>query len=135
MDGDLFMRFWTDLAGRLTGPMTFRLILQPTMSILMAIRDGLKDAREDRPPYFWAIFTNPDERRSLLREGWKAVARIVTLGAVLDLVYQFLVFRAIRPMELVVVVLLLCFVPYLLWRGPVNRMARHWTHSNRATVR
>jgi hypothetical protein len=49
MEDDLLTRFWTDLVGRLTGPMTFRLILQPLMAILIAVRDGVKDAREDRP--------------------------------------------------------------------------------------
>jgi hypothetical protein len=38
--------------------------------------------------------------------------------------YQLIVFRWIHPVELVVVVLLLAFVPYLLIRGPVNRLAR-----------
>jgi hypothetical protein len=135
MDGDFLTRFWTDLVGRLFGPMTVRLILQPVISILMAVRDGVKDAREERPPYFWAIFTHPDERRALLREGWKAVARIIGLGAVMDAVYQVIVFRAIRPVELVIVVLLLAFVPYLLWRGPVNRIARHWMESKHPAVR
>ena len=31
------------------GPMTFRLILQPTLASILAIRAGLKDARESRP--------------------------------------------------------------------------------------
>jgi hypothetical protein len=132
---DLLARFWDDLIGRIGGPLTFRLILQPAMSILMAIRDGVKDAREGRPAYFWTIFTEPQERRALLREGWKAVARIVGLGAVMDAAYQIMVFRTIRPVELVVVVLLLAFVPYLLWRGPINRIASHWIHHKRATVR
>jgi hypothetical protein len=70
-----------------------------------------------------------------LREGWKAVARIAGLGAVMDAAYQIMVFRTIRAVELVVVVLLLAFVPYLLWRGPVNRIASHWIHGKRATVR
>jgi hypothetical protein len=29
---DTLTRFWNDLVGRLTGPMTFRLILQPVMA-------------------------------------------------------------------------------------------------------
>ena len=132
---DLLLRFWTDLTGRLTGPLTFRLILQPAMSILLAIRDGVKDAREDRPPYFWTIFTSAEERRSLLREGWKATTRVAALGAVMDLIYQFLVFGAIRPLELVVVVFLLAFVPYLVWRGPINRLARRFIQPRRAPAR
>ena len=67
---DTLMRFLNDLTGRLTGPMTFRLILQPVMASLMAWRDGTRDAREGRPLYFWTMFTNPlGERVGLLQEG------------------------------------------------------------------
>ena len=44
---DLLARVWENLVGRVGGPMTFRLILQPTMAVFLAIRAGLKDAREE----------------------------------------------------------------------------------------
>jgi hypothetical protein len=59
---ELLSRFIENLMGRVSGPMKFRLILQPVMAAFFAIRSGLKDAREDKPPYFWAMFTNPDSR-------------------------------------------------------------------------
>jgi hypothetical protein len=37
-----------------------------------------------------------------------------------------IVFKAIQPLQLVVVVLGLAFVPYVILRGPVNRIARRW---------
>jgi hypothetical protein len=37
-----------------------------------------------------------------------------------------MVFRGVHPLQLVVIVLLLAFVPYLLLRGPVNRIARRF---------
>ena len=43
---DLLARVWTNVVGRVGGPMTFRIILQPTMATLLALRAGLKDARE-----------------------------------------------------------------------------------------
>ena len=55
-----------------------------------------------------------------------AVARVIGLGAVIDLIYQIMVFRGVHPLQLVVIVLLLAFVPYLLLRGPVNRIARRF---------
>jgi hypothetical protein len=123
---DILSRFWADLVGRLHGPLTFRLFLQPVMAILYAVRDGVNDARAGRPAYFWTIFTEPNERGRLLREGWKAVTRIIILGVVMDVLYQLIVFRWIYPTELIIIVLLLAFVPYLLARGPVNRIARIW---------
>ena len=55
--GDTLTRIWTDLIGRLTGPLTMRLFLQPVMATLLAARDGFKDARDGRAPYLWAIFS------------------------------------------------------------------------------
>jgi hypothetical protein len=126
---DTLVRLWNDMIGRLTGPLTFRLILQPTMATIFAVRDGLKDARKGRPPYFWSIFTHPETAAELLSEGAKAVGRIIYLGIAMDLAYQLLVFRWVYPFELVFVVMLLAFVPYLLMRGPVNRIARLWIPS------
>ena len=132
---DLLARFWTDLVGRLTGPMNFRIVLQPTMAMLFAALDGIKDAREGRPPYLWTIFTDPGERDRLLREGWKRVLRIIALGVVMDGIYQLKLFRWIYPGELVIVVFVLAFVPYLLMRGPINRVVRSWQRGSSVTPR
>jgi hypothetical protein len=37
-------RGWDNLVGRLYGPMTFRLVVQPAVAIFFAIRAGLRDA-------------------------------------------------------------------------------------------
>jgi hypothetical protein len=46
----------------------------------------------------------------------------------MDLAYQVMVFRRIHPLEMAVVVIALAFIPYLLLRGPFNRLARLWIH-------
>jgi hypothetical protein len=66
---DLLKRAYEDFIGRVSGPMMFRLILQPLMAAILAIRSGLRDAREGRPPYFGAIFTQAGHRLELLRDG------------------------------------------------------------------
>jgi hypothetical protein len=121
---DLITRITDDLIARFTGPMKFRLLLQPAMAIFLAIRAGLKDAREGKPPYFWAIFTDPGERRAMLENGWKSVGKVFILAIVLDVVYQIIVQRWVYPGETVLVAIILAIVPYLLVRGPVNRIAR-----------
>ena len=123
---DLIIRWWMNMVGRFGGPMTFRVILQPTMAALLALRGGLKDAREGRPPYFWTILTDSANRAELLREGWKAIARVFVLAVVMDIIYQFIVVRWIYPFETLAIAILLAVVPYLLIRGPVNRIARRW---------
>jgi hypothetical protein len=107
-----------------SGPMKFRLILQPLMAILFAVRSGLKDAKEGKPAYYWGIFTQPDRRRDMLRDGWKSVGRVFVFAIIIDLVYQLIVFRWFYPFESILVAAILAFIPYLVIRGPVNRIAR-----------
>ena len=73
---EMLARMWNGLVARVGGPMTFRVILQPSMATLLAILAGLKDAREGRPPYLWTILTDPSQRAGLIREGWKACASV-----------------------------------------------------------
>ena len=122
---DVVARFWTDLVGRLTGPLAFRFLLQPARAALFALRDGLNDARAGRPAYLWAIFSHPEDRRHLFREGWKSVGKVVILAIVLDLAYQLIVFRRIYPLEAIAVAVMLAVLPYCLLRGPFSRISRH----------
>ncbi|MCM3874475.1 MAG: hypothetical protein ND895_27605 [Pyrinomonadaceae bacterium] len=123
---DILARIWDSLLGRVGGPMTFRIILQPTMATLLAVRGGLKDAREGRPPYLWTALTDPEQRAGLFREGWKATARVFFLAVFMDIIYQWIVQRWIYPGEVLIVAVLLSIIPYLLIRGPVTRVARWW---------
>ena len=120
---DVLARIWENLGGRVGGPMTFRLILQPVVASVLAIRAGMQDARTGRPAYFWTILTDAASRRELLREGWKAVMKVFILAVIIDIGYQVLVFRWVYPLEVLIVAFLLACVPYLLIRGPANRIA------------
>jgi hypothetical protein len=120
---EMLTRFGENLLGRVGGPMTFRILLQPIMAAIFALRSGLKDAKEGKPAYFWALFTDSVHRRDMLRDGWKAVGKVFIIAMVIDLVYQLIVFRWFYPGETLLVAAVLAFVPYLLIRGPVNRIA------------
>jgi len=121
---EILNRIFEDLIDRVSGPMKFRLILQPLMAIIFAVRSGLEDAKEGKPAYFWALFTQPDHRRDLLRDGWKAVGKVFVFAIIIDLVYQLIIFRWFYPGEALLVAVILAFIPYLLIRGPVNWIAR-----------
>jgi hypothetical protein len=71
----VFSRLFEDLTGRLTGPLTLRLVLQPLMSTLFAIRDGIKDAAENKPPYLWSLFTRAEDRRAVSGSAGRRWAR------------------------------------------------------------
>ena len=121
---ELLKQTWEMLIGRAHGPFAFRLILQPLAAILIACRAGLRDARAGRPAYGWAIFTHPDDRRALLREGWQELARVFVAAVAIDLVYEVIVFHSIHPGQSLIVAALLALAPYPLIRGLVNRIVR-----------
>ena len=121
---DALARIWEHLGGRVGGPLSFRLILQPLVATVLAIRAGVQDARAGRPAYAWDIFTNPSHRRELVGEGWKATAKIFVLAVIIDAAYQIIVFRWVYPSEVLIVAFVLACLPYLLVRGPANRIAK-----------
>ncbi|MCP3465633.1 MULTISPECIES: hypothetical protein [unclassified Bradyrhizobium] len=117
-------QFWHDLVERPDGPMRFRFVLQPLMATIVAIRDGLEDARSGRSPYFATVLGDPQQRIGRLREGMNATARIIALGLVMDVIYQAIVFKTFYPDQALVVALVLAFVPYLIIRGVTARILR-----------
>jgi hypothetical protein len=117
---------WHEIAARPEGPLALRFYLQPLMATLFAVRDGLRDARNGRPAYFWALFTDSPNRKELIHDGWRSIGKIFILAMGLDLVYQVIVLHGLRPLQTMLVATSLAIVPYLLLRGPVNRAARRW---------
>jgi len=131
---EFITRVLTGLSDRVGGPMTFRIILQPLMAGLLALRAGIKDARERRPPYFWTILTDSTQRMALVREGWRSVARVFVLAIVMDIIYQLIVRRWIYPGETLIVAVVLAVFPYLLLRGPINRLIRRLRRQSPVTT-
>jgi hypothetical protein len=123
---DNVQAFWSEIAARPDGPFAFRFYLQPAVATLLALRDGIKDAREGDTPYFWTLLHDDARRGAALREGLHATGRVILLGIVMDAAYQYFVLGGFRPLEMIVVVLLLCFLPYLFLRGVFTRMAKFW---------
>ncbi len=121
---EILARLWQNLYARVTGPMNLRLIIQPAVATILAIRAGLRDAHQDRAPFFWAVLWNPAHRRELLREGWKDVGKVFLIATILDVVYQLIVHRGFYILELLITAVTLAIVPYVLFRGPVSRIAK-----------
>jgi hypothetical protein len=125
---DLLTRVWENLIARTEGPMNLRFLLQPTMSLIFAIRAGLKDAKNGTVPYLWRFFFSGDNRTHIAKEGWKDFGKIFIVGMVLDVVYQLIVVYKVKsearfyPLESLIVAMTLAIIPYLLFRGPVSRV-------------
>jgi uncharacterized membrane protein len=118
-----FDRIWHDLVARPDGQMSFRFFLQPTMAAIAAYHDGVKDARMGRSPFFRAVVHEPETRAARLKEALNDTARIILLGIGMDVIYQYKAFGTFYPAEALDIALLLAFVPYLLLRGPIERIA------------
>ena len=125
---NVVQRFIDNFFGRMDGQLHFRFILQPLMAVIWAIIDGLKDAKAGKPAYFWTILTVPEHRKELMHDCWKHVGKIFILAVIIDIVYQLKVQHRIYPGELLIVAFVLAIVPYVLLRGPANRIARAVTN-------
>ena len=119
---DMWTRLTHDLIDRVSGPMKFRLVLQPLMASIFAIRAGLQDAKAGKPPYFWSLATDPAHRAEMLESGWKSVGKVFILALVLDVIYQIIAEHFVYPGEAIIVACLLAIVPYLILRGLVTRL-------------
>jgi hypothetical protein len=132
---ELLLRVWEDLVGRVTGPLHFRLLFQPTIAAIFAIRAGIRDAREGDPAYLWTIFTQRAQARRLIKDGWKDIAKVFMMAMIIDAAYQLFTPRWFYPLEALIIAVALAVVPYLLIRGPTNRVARRWRHARRRVQR
>lgn len=126
-------RLWRDLFERAGGPMSFRFLLQPVMAIVAATYAGVSDARANRTPYLRSLLTEPANRGARLSEGLVSIARIVLLGLAMDAIYQWKVLDTFYPGEAALIALALGFLPYIILRGPIARIARWWIRRHPST--
>ena len=102
----IFERLSQNVVSRISGPMNFRLVLQP----------------------IWTTITNAFQRPTLVREAGKDVGKVFILAVVLDAVYQLIAHRGVYLLELLIVAPVLAFLPYILLRGPVTRLVTAFIH-------
>jgi len=124
-------RFWGDVFGRIHGPMTIRFYLQPTLALVAAVKDGVKDARLGHKAFFWTALWDRTQPRGRLREGLISTSQMALIGLAMDVIYQLKVFDRFYPVEAVMMVLLLAVFPYFLLRWIVEHVARWWGSRSR----
>ena len=121
---DALKRAVDELLGRAGGPMHLRLILQPLMATIFAVRAGLRDARQGQSPFLSTFIKNPESRGRLIASAWKDVGKVFIIAILLDTVYQIIALHQFRILQTLIVAFVLAILPYLLVRGPVSRIAR-----------
>ncbi|HKT47900.1 MAG TPA: hypothetical protein VJP87_10290 [Candidatus Acidoferrales bacterium] len=114
------------LLERLDGPLHLRFLFQPAVAIFLGIKDGISDARKGEPAYFWSILTGMAHCGARLKAGLRSVGKVMILAFVLDAIYQAIAFRYFHLLGAVLAMLILAFIPYLLTRGPANRITKAW---------
>jgi hypothetical protein len=89
-----------------------------------AVRDGLRDARQNRPPYGLSLFMDAEYREHRLRDGWRSIRSVFFAALAVDVVYQLLQLDWVYLGEALIIAQLVALVPYVLLRGLVGRIAR-----------
>lgn len=112
------------LLGRASGPLHLRLIFQPVVASVIAIRAGCADARENRPAFLWTLVSQKASRRPLLVSAWKDIGKVFVIALGLDTIYQVVVLHWLYPLQTLMVAFVLAIVPYVVIRGPMSRVAR-----------
>lgn len=107
---------------RLTGPLHFRIVVQPIMAILLGIKDGVADAKLGYPPFILDLLSNPQGRDRNLKSAWKSLTKPMVLAVVLDCVAQYLIFKQVLLIPAIIVGIILMAIPYALARGITNRI-------------
>ena len=119
---EMLTRGIEDLVGRNSGPLHFRLFVQPLMAMLLAIRAGWADAWEGQPIFFWTLFREPKRTAAMLRNLWQIAGKVFLVAVVLDVIYQIVVFHWVYPVETVIVATVLALIPCLVVRAIGNRV-------------
>lgn len=121
-----------DLSGtRFSGPLHFRFFIQPLIAILLAFRDGRRDAMQGEPPILFDFMTSPTNRKKELRSVINSILIPVIIGTVLDGVFQIMVYGSIRPLQAFFVGFLLIGFPYFLVRGTTNRIVTKFSQKEK----
>ena len=119
---EMLTRGIENLVGRNSGPLHFRLFVQPLMATILAIRAGWADAWEGRPIFFWTLVQEPKRTAAMLRNLWRIAGKVFLVAVLLDVIYQIVVFRWVYPVETLIVATVLALVPCMVVRGVGNRI-------------
>lgn len=129
---DLFPQsFGEGLAARMTGPGKGRFVIQPLLAIALGVRDGIADAKQGKPPYFIRVLFKSERKLYVLKSGLEHIAAPLTIGIVLDMVLQWVIFQAVFLLPAIIAGTILVALPYSVARGLSNRVARRWYYDHR----
>lgn len=136
---NLFERVWENLLARTEGPLNLRFVIQPILSLIFAVRAGRRDAKNDQAPYLWKFIFSAGRRTGIAAEAWKDVGKLFITGTIMDIIYQLISIYGTEtedrfyPLESLIVAFILAIIPYILVRGPINRLIRLFIKKDNST--
>ncbi len=134
---DFINNFLTNLGIRHEGPMSFRLYLQPAMSLIYAIIAGIRDAKAGKQPFVingLILGKTNRSRKDLIKELWKDVGKVFILAAIMEVIFEIIEFKTVHPFEVIKVSFFLAILPYLIFRGIVDRLVSFFIKKKTDTV-
>ncbi len=120
---EIWTRVWEDLVTRTTGPMWFRLYLQPLVASVLGVRAGLASARQPASAGRQRVL-DPVHRRAVFQKTLRDIGKVFVVGNVLDAIFQIVALGTFYPGEAVIVALILVVLPYQLVRVLVTWIAK-----------
>ncbi len=101
-----------------------RLVMLPTFVTIIAIRAGIRDARDGHPAFLWGLIALPAQRKARLLSARSHISRIFIVACVLDTIYQVAFLRAFYPIQVLIVAIGCAILSYVLISGPTTRIVR-----------
>ena len=117
--------FWEGIVDVASGRGQLRLVLQPTIAILVGIRLGITDAKLGAEPFIKRLTFAGKDRAELAKEAALTVIVPFCIAIVLDGILQYLTLGYVRPLAALVVGAILIWIPFSIARSFTNRIYRH----------
>lgn len=116
--------FFQDMVARLTGPGKLRFIIQPTVAVILGMRNGIKDAHANRLPFLRVLAFHASHRQNALQTAVLDVRDLVAVAILLDIISQWFIFHELHPGAALILGPVLIAIPYSLARELSNRIIR-----------
>ena len=121
---DQWTQYWAELTGRIFGPLSFRLVLQPIVALVLGVLAGRRDVRLGAPLYAWSLLTDPAHFGGLIRTGLKDVGKVLVVAFAIDVAYELIFLHGLRLGQPAIIAFILVVPAYVLSRGLTNRIFR-----------
>ena len=120
--------FWQGIMEVAHGRGRLRLIVQPTVAIVLGARLGILDSQHGKDPFVLRLLVTGQHRAQLAKEALGTVLVPYLVAIVLDGVLQYLTLKTVRPVAALVVGAVLIWIPFMLSRAFANRIYTHHRH-------